>query len=119
MELVSDRGEVCETKPFRSHNTEQRIQKGRRDTSGAGLGRILRIRAGFWPRPVGCESKPMQILRPNPMAQAPPKRSAATDPTLFAAPSTILCGHRCPSAVCRRALLPSGARNTTRNFTGQ
>jgi hypothetical protein len=31
----------------------------------------------------------MQVVQPDPMAKAPPKRLVATDPTLFAAPSKI------------------------------
>jgi hypothetical protein len=48
------------------------------------------MRRGFLgPRPSGCDSLSMQILRPDPMALSAAQRLAATDPTLLAAPSKI------------------------------
>jgi hypothetical protein len=60
----------------------------------------------------------MQLLRPDPMAKALPKRLAATDPTLFAALLEIFRTPM-PARDLPPGLMPSGARNTTRNFTGR
>jgi len=61
----------------------------------------------------------MQVVRPDLMAQDAAQAPCRHRSDFIRCTFQNLFGHRCPPAISRRALLPSGARSTTRNFTGR